>query len=68
MSKIDDLGIKEFPHRGLFIDHNEAQRVAYMKGVNDTLSALTKKIAYKSPESLPDFVDYILKFIEEYYE
>lgn len=68
MSKIDDLGIKEFPHKGLFIDRNEAQRVAYMKGVNDTLIALTQKLKYKSPESLPDFVDYILKFIEEYYE
>lgn len=67
MSKINDLGIKEFPPKGLFIDHNEDKRIAYKKGINDTLGALICTLK-KSPESLPEFVDNILKFIEGYYE
>lgn len=68
MSKIYDLGLKEFPPKGLFIDHNENKRLAYEKGINDTLSKLRTRITSKIPESLPEFVDDIFKFIEEYYE
>ena len=68
MAKIDDLGLMKFPPEGLFIDRNKVNRIAYLKGVNDTLIALTEHIKKKSPESLPEFVDDILKFIESYYE
>lgn len=68
MSKIDDLGIKKFPPKGLFIDHNESQRTAYKKGVIDTLKALMEKINTTNPKDFKTFVDVVFKFIGDYTE
>ena len=68
MAKIDDIGIEKFPKTGTITDRNAEKRTAYLKGVNDTLIALTNQIGSKVPESLQEFLDRILKFIEGYYE
>ena len=68
MAKIDDLGLHVFPPTGTLVDWNESKRVAYLKGVNDTLIALTEQIKKTDPKDLPTFINSILKFIEEYYE
>ena len=67
MAKIDDIGMEKFPKTGTITDWN-AEKTAYLKGVNDTLIALTNQIGSKVPESLQEFLDRILKFIEGYYE
>ena len=68
MGKIDDLGIKKFPPKGLFIDQNESQRIAYKKGVFDTLKALMEKINTTNPKDFQTFTDVVFKFIGDYIE
>lgn len=68
MAKIDDLGLHAFPPTGTLVDWNESKRVAYLKGVNDTLIALTEQIKRTDPRDHPAFINSILKFIEGYYE
>lgn len=68
MAKIDYLGLQNFPPKGILIDRNEGKRLAYMKGVNDTLGELRKMLQKKVPDTLPELLDDVLKFMESYYE
>ncbi len=68
MAKIDYLGLQNFPPKGILIDHNEGKRLAYMKGINDTLGELRKMLQKKVPDTLPELLDDVLKFMESYYE
>ena len=68
MAKIDDVGLMKYPPKGLLIDHNEGNRIAYIRGVNDTLSELRMMLQKKVPDTLPELLDNVLKFMESYYE
>ena len=68
MEKIDKISFEKYPSGTLFQNSQSLQRLAYLKGINDTLTQLRLEIQSKVPEDLPEFVDRMLKFIESYYE
>lgn len=70
MAKIDDLGLQKYPvNKNIIgIDTNETKRLAYMRGMNDTLINMRLMLQTTAPNNLQDFIDSVLSFMESYYE